>query len=609
MGIIVLSQSQAAQETLAELGFPLSNTYLLLLDADMLLKIEPEFQKINLTADMYMVVQKNGSLSYYNTRLVRASMPWECVGVTHEYWACKAPKQEAQLKTLWIDDHNDGGCKSDKFERDVRLLTQGLKDEPDNVRYMFYLAQSYKCLGQLEDAIRWYKTRIDKGGWKEEVWYSQMMVGEAYEDLKFWDQALQWYLAAYEYNPERAESLQKIASHYRNEQKNSLAYLFAKHGSRIPYPKNQYLFISDPVYDYQFNEEISIAGYYTIYKDEGFEAADHLLFKKSVPKHIKEQSHKNLIFYAQNIKHAKLKPIEFDLPFLRVGSAERFYPSNPSIQKTSDGYDVICRTVNYWQKGGTQYGSRDDQDPTIRTRNFLLHYDRNFQLLSQREIIENSNRKINPETTIKGLEDCRLIALNNNRWFLATTYDTHPNTIGQSLCKLAYSTSKDAIQVEKLIALQGPDPTLCEKNWLPFAKDNSLYILYGYNPFIIYKVNTENGACETAVQYEPSYDFSRFRGSASPVEFDDGYLFVVHEVVFDSGRHYIHRFVYLDKNFNIKQLSRPFTFLHNGIEYCSGMTIDHAGKQCIITIGYEDQKAYLVFVDLDTIRSLLKPVP
>ena len=32
---------EAAQQTLAELGFPLSNTYFLLLDADMLLKTDP----------------------------------------------------------------------------------------------------------------------------------------------------------------------------------------------------------------------------------------------------------------------------------------------------------------------------------------------------------------------------------------------------------------------------------------------------------------------------------------------------------------------------------------------------------------------------------------
>ena len=216
-----------------------------------------------MAADMYLLLQKNTSLAYYNTRLVQASMPWECVGVTHEYWACKAPIQEAQLETLWIDDHDDGGSKSDKFERDIKLLTEGLKDEPDNVRYMFYLAQSYKCLRKFDEAIRWYNARIEKGGWKEEIWYSKFMIGEIYEDIEFWDQALHSYLAAYEHNPDRAEPLQKIATSLSYQRTRiALAYLFAKQGSRIPYPKDQLLFISYPVYDYQFDEEISIAAYY-----------------------------------------------------------------------------------------------------------------------------------------------------------------------------------------------------------------------------------------------------------------------------------------------------------------------------------------------------------
>jgi glycosyltransferase involved in cell wall biosynthesis len=40
----------------------------------------------------------------------------------------------------------DGANKDDKFERDIQLLTDGLKEEPQNYRYYFYLAQSHKDL-------------------------------------------------------------------------------------------------------------------------------------------------------------------------------------------------------------------------------------------------------------------------------------------------------------------------------------------------------------------------------------------------------------------------------------------------------------------------------
>ena len=86
---------------------------------------------------------------------------------------------------------------------------------------------------------------------------------------------------------------------------------------------------------------------------------------------------------------------------------------------------------------------------------------------------------------------------------------------------------------------------------------------------------------------------------------------MVHEVVQmpDYSRCYLHRFVYLDKNFIIKTVSRPFTFTHFGIEFCCSMTIDHTGTQLIMAVGIEDREAYLGFVDLSIIRSLLHPLP
>lgn len=205
--------AQAAQETLKELGFPLKNSFLLLLDADMLLEVDPAFSKEALNDDSYSLAQKHPLLIYYNTRLIRASLPWKCVGVTHEYWRCQLPCRESTLNTLSTEDRYDGGCKSDKFERDVKLLTQGLLDEPENERYMFYLAESYKNLKNYDTAIKWYETRIRKGGWEEEVWYSKYMIGQCYEAMEKWDQALLAYLEAYQFYPQRAEPLQHISSY------------------------------------------------------------------------------------------------------------------------------------------------------------------------------------------------------------------------------------------------------------------------------------------------------------------------------------------------------------------------------------------------------------
>ena len=61
-------------------------TYLLLIDADMKLDIKSDFNKQNLTADVYSIQQGSNTFKYFNTRLVKSSLDIKCVGPTHEYY-------------------------------------------------------------------------------------------------------------------------------------------------------------------------------------------------------------------------------------------------------------------------------------------------------------------------------------------------------------------------------------------------------------------------------------------------------------------------------------------------------------------------------------------
>ena len=106
-----------------ELGWDPSTSYAVLLDADMELHIGPQFHKDALKTPGYSILQKNPGIEYFNTRFVNLGFPWKCTGVTHEYWdgyyTDNLPSEFA-----YINDIGDGGCKADKFERDVRLLEE-----------------------------------------------------------------------------------------------------------------------------------------------------------------------------------------------------------------------------------------------------------------------------------------------------------------------------------------------------------------------------------------------------------------------------------------------------------------------------------------------------
>lgn len=604
---------EAAKKTLEVFNFPLAKSYLLILDPDMKLHTDDDFKKEQLEADAYSLLEKTSSLSFsnYAIHLLKASIDWKNVGASHALWDNKESLRSVKLKSLSIEDLGDSGYKTRKLERDIELLNESLKIEPHNARYLFFLAQTHKSLKHYQEAIRGYQAHIEKGGSKEEIWLSKYMIGETYEEMGQWEHALYWYLEAFQYYPERAESLKKVTTHYRLKGKNDLAYIFAKYGSNLPLPSDQNLFPSSPLCDYQFDEELSIAAYYTRFREEGFVAANDVVFHKNLPWQVREQTYRNMLYYVPNLKDAHFVPISIELPFIQEGTTERFHPMNPCITKTDQGYEVICRAVNYTQKGAKEFHT-NDENGIFRNKNFLLNYSKELKILSQKELVENLYRERIRSCSLEGIEDCRLFQYNKALWFTCTTCDTNPTGQRQiSLCKLSDDKTSEIVPVEKLVPLKGPDLSRCEKNWLPFVKDGSIHLIYSFDPFLILRPNLETGHCTPVLEYQPTHDFTRFRGSAAPIEFDHGYLVLVHEVVLHTNyeRCYLHRFLYLDKNFVIKEASLPFTFLHQGVEFCCSMTYDHSGKHLILPIGIEDREAYLCTVSVDTVRDLLKPLP
>jgi len=219
--------------------------YLLLLDADMKLEIDSSFDKSKLTADVYTIAQGSKTFNYYNVR-----------------FGIKGPRIEKQLHSLRINDIGDGGCKDDKFERDVRLLTEDLKTNPDNPRTHFYLASSYKNSGNYLKAIEHFKKRISLGGWIEENWYSRYELGTCYMKIGKEADAIHTWLEAYDYHPKRMENLYQIVKHYRIKGKKQLAYVFYKLAKQVPYPSDNILFIHKDIYNYLLDYEYSIIAFY-----------------------------------------------------------------------------------------------------------------------------------------------------------------------------------------------------------------------------------------------------------------------------------------------------------------------------------------------------------
>ncbi len=590
---------QAAQRMLRRLGWDLQRTYLLFLDADMVLQIDGGFRRASLEADAYRIVQRNGRLVYPNVRLARASLDGRFLGATHEFYSMPAGAREDALPTLSIDDRDDGGFKADKLERDIRLLTAELGRDPGNARVMFYLAQSYRSLGDFPRALVWYRRRIGAGGWAEEIWYSHYAIGLMYLSTGETAAAVGALHAAIRLDPGRAEPYFALAEHFRHHDRTLLATRYAIRGlercGQGP-PPGRALFVESDA-SLGLLRELSIAGYYTRHRDAGFAANEALIVGPGVPQHLSSLAVHNAAFYAEALPagtHIRLAPA---LP-------PPFAACNPSIARTTTGYVINCRAVSYRMDGYQRYTALD-ADGIYRTRNYLMEVDRELGFVRQDEI--RCDLPPLREHHVQGLEDCRLVQLGPRLAFTCTTTDRHP----AGMIQVSLMVLDDQARVAHHAPLVGHGDDRVQKNWLPFVDPvtGDLFAIYGYEPLIVLRIDPVSGRCRLVVERPQSRHFEHWRGSAGPIdlppELGGGRLVLIHEVAYQGRRYYLHRFVTVDADWRIDRVSRPFFFRHRGIEFAAGACLSHDGADVLITFGVEDCEAWLCRVALrDVLRSL-----
>lgn len=281
--------------------------YLLLQDADMELIVEdPEAIRAARTRfdpPAFSLEQRThgfGSLSYWNIRLIHRDLRARYIGVTHEYLRCSMPSK--LLSGMHFIDHADGSNRIEKFERDLKLLEQAIKDDPTDARTVFYLAQTYRDLGRYREAVEMYGQRATMGGFEEEVWYSIMSQARCHRELGEIHHFVQLMAVAIDKRPTRAEPFYELARYFRAVGSHAICTLLAEAGLRIPYPEDDVLFIEPFVYRFGLIEEISIAAFYSQDPEQwsrGKWACLHLIENSATPPAQREQAERNLKFYEQ----------------------------------------------------------------------------------------------------------------------------------------------------------------------------------------------------------------------------------------------------------------------------------------------------------------------
>ncbi len=529
------------------LKWDLDKTYGLLLDADMVFEAGT-LREQQLGELAYTIIQCNGDIDYPNCRLIRLDHEWVCKGVTHEYW--DGPTKPLTKEICWINDRNDGGCKSDKFERDARLLEKGLQDEPDNVRYMFYLAQTYHCLGRHEDAIRMYKKRYNAGGWDEERWYSLYMIGQTYLTLGDVPKFEQYMLRARAHRPHRAEPLYKLAKYFREKSEHYKSYQYVLMGRDLPLSSDA-LFIETNVYTDLFHYEETICLYYLNRKREGLRKSMEYLLTKHM--HI-DSVLKNMNFYVEPVgKVYQNHPIQRDL----LG---RDY--HPSSICSFEGNHLV-RFVNYSITHTGGYDMKQGNyspDHAVRTQNVVFTPDGTIVKMRD-ESVTLPRRKHH----ILGLEDVRVYRNAKGVLRFVSTSSEYSENIRIVTGELDIEKG----DYNNTTVVESPLNSQCEKNWIPVNGTDD--IIYSWNPLRVAHLEKNNLVFDKVIE-TPDF-FRHLRGSAVPIQVKDELWCLVHYVEYCMPRKYFHCIVVLDPTtYQPKRLSLPFVFRNEGIEYCLSMT-------------------------------------
>ncbi len=279
--------------------------YLLFIDADEVLVFADNFVKPNLDKDAYHITTHLYGTDYIRLQLINNHLNWQWIGVLHEYLSSPEARTNEVLAGVINYPSYEGVRSQDplKFKKDAMVLEEALKTEPDNARYVFYLAQSYRDASEPAAALKNYERRVAMGGWDQEVFFSKYQICLLQEELKIEPEKIaKSYLDCFSSRPSRAEPLCHLATFYRLQGNYLLGYLVATYGLTLPYPSDT-LFVERWVYDFGLLLEKSVCAYWIGKYQECLDLSQQLLKVGNLPANVRECVEKNIWWAQKQLKN------------------------------------------------------------------------------------------------------------------------------------------------------------------------------------------------------------------------------------------------------------------------------------------------------------------
>jgi tetratricopeptide (TPR) repeat protein len=281
--------------------------YLLMLDATETVIAKGPLS--GLDRDGYYVRVLMGGIEFDQYRLFRAAVPWAYVGERHEAPTPGVPYTDAHLEVgeLTILERGRAQTPEDQFKQierfsdDARVFERKVREDSNDTRSWFYLAQSYRDSVQFEKALAAYTHRATmKNGYDEEVYCSLLEaarikdtpLGRPYEEIR------EAYLQAFVARPTRAEALYSLGWVARRVERFAEGVLYQRQAVATVRPPGDRLFVEPEVYTWKAKDELSVNLYWIGEYAESLHIATELLASPGLPP--EQRQH-----VTENIEHCK----------------------------------------------------------------------------------------------------------------------------------------------------------------------------------------------------------------------------------------------------------------------------------------------------------------
>lgn len=242
--------------------------YILFIDADDFLVIEDlklfKTQLKTLSYDKYLINGKCNNVIYARNFLIKIQdKNWRWESILHEYITCNDKLSIGKVNNCYLQISRDGNRSSDlmKYFKDVLILEEALKSEPNNTRYTFYLAQSYRDCKEnrfYKMAETIYIKRSNMEGGIEERYISLIEAAKCRtyrgkRDFKM----INYLQRALCLKSDRLEAPYYLINYYRTQKLYRIGYNIGLPLINIPFPKDV-LFVDKDIHTWKFLDELAI---------------------------------------------------------------------------------------------------------------------------------------------------------------------------------------------------------------------------------------------------------------------------------------------------------------------------------------------------------------